>query len=59
MRFIEKLKSDERGVAAVEYAVIGAVVLGALIALGIGTDLGTIFTNLGNDVSAAATLSGQ
>lgn len=59
MHFIKKLKSDESGVAAIEYAVIGAVVLGALIALGIGTDLGTIFNSLGNDVGAAATLASK
>ena len=46
MRFIEKLKSDERGVAAIEYAVIGAVVLGALAAVFAGTDLPGLFGDL-------------
>ena len=46
MRFIEKLKSDERGVAAIEYAVIGAVVLGALAAVFTGTDLPKLFGEL-------------
>jgi len=48
MRFIEKLKSDERGVAAIEYAVIGAVVLVALAGVFVGTDLPGLFNNLTN-----------
>ena len=46
MRFIEKLKSDERGVAAIEYAVIGAVVLGGLAVVFAGTDLPGLFGDL-------------
>ena len=54
MRFIEKLKSDERGVAAIEYAVIGAVVLGALAAVFVGTDLPGLFTDLNNSLANVA-----
>ena len=54
MRFIEKLKSDERGVAAIEYAVIGAVVLGALAAVFTGTDLPGLFLDLTNGLAGVA-----
>ena len=54
MRFIEKLKSDERGVAAIEYAVIGAVVLGALAAVFAGTDLPGLFDDLTSALAVIA-----
>lgn len=54
MRFIEKLKSDERGVAAIEYAVIGAVVLGALAAVFAGTDLPGLFGDLTSALTGVA-----
>jgi len=52
MHFIEKLKSDESGVAAIEYAVIGAVVLGALVAVASATGIGDIFTAFQTDLTS-------
>ena len=46
MHFIKKLRSDQSGVAAIEYAIIGAVVLGALAAVFVGTDLPKLFDSL-------------
>ena len=54
MRFIEKLKSDERGVAAIEYAVIGAVVLVALAGVFAGTNLPGLFENLTNGLAGVS-----
>ena len=52
MHFIEKLKSDESGVAAIEYAVIGAVVLGALVAVVNAAGIADIFTSFQADLTS-------
>lgn len=48
--------ADESGLSAVEYGLLAAgIVLGITAFIsGIGTNLGTIFSNLASDVSSAA-----
>ncbi|WP_404476292.1 Flp family type IVb pilin [Novosphingobium sp. BL-52-GroH] len=43
-----RLRSDERGLTAVEYAVLGGIIVGALGIIGAAftTELGTAFGNL-------------
>lgn len=43
-----RLRSDERGLTAVEYAVLGGIIVGALGIIGAAftTELGTTFGNL-------------
>lgn len=51
-RLLVRLQTDERGLSAVEYAVLGAVVVGAILALreGFQTNLRDAFTSLFNGV---------
>lgn len=52
---ITHLLSDRKGVTAMEYGIIGAttvVVVGGVVA-GLGTPLGTIWTNIQNALTAA------
>lgn len=48
LKFLIRLKTDERGLTAVEYAVLGAIVVGAITTVGTAfkADLGTAFSNL-------------
>lgn len=43
-----RVREDERGLTAVEYAVLGAIVVGAIVAIGtpFRASLATAFTNL-------------
>jgi Flp pilus assembly protein, pilin Flp len=49
---IRRLKRDEKGLTAVEYAVLGAVVVAAIVAVGrnfegqLGAAFNTMFTNI-------------
>lgn len=49
---IRRLKRDEKGLTAVEYAVLGAVVVAAIVAVGanfetqLGGAFNTMFTNI-------------
>lgn len=47
-KFLARLATDDRGLTAVEYAVLGAIVVGAIVAVGtqFNDDLGSAFTNL-------------
>lgn len=47
-KLMARLAADERGLTAVEYAVLGAIVVGAIVAIGtqFETDLATAFGNL-------------
>jgi pilus assembly protein Flp/PilA len=49
-KFFARLAVDQRGLTAVEYAVLGAIVVAAILAVGVSfkTNLGTAFTNLFN-----------
>jgi pilus assembly protein Flp/PilA len=54
---IKTLKSDRRGVTALEYALIAGVVV-ATVVVGfttLGTDISTKFTNIGGQVTTPAT----
>ena len=48
LKFFAKLASDERGLTAVEYAVLGAIVVGAIVTVGksFDTSLSAAFTKL-------------
>jgi len=50
MPMIKRLARDEKGLAAVEYAVLGAIVVGAIVAVGANfrTALAAAFTALFN-----------
>jgi len=53
--FIARLYTDERGLTAVEYAVLGAIVVGAIGLVGgaFRSDLSDAFSNLFNATPAA------
>lgn len=46
MNLFKKILSDSSGVTAIEYAVIGAVVLTALVGIGLGTGITDVFSDL-------------
>ncbi|MBO9580454.1 MAG: Flp family type IVb pilin [Sphingobium sp.] len=50
---VKKLLGDEKGLAAVEYAVLGAIVVGAIVAIGTNfkSALATAFAALFNSVA--------
>ncbi|WP_409592342.1 Flp family type IVb pilin [Sphingobium sp.] len=52
---IAKLKRDQRGLTAVEYAVLGAVVVAAIVAVGTNfqTQLGAAFTSMFNSIPSS------
>jgi pilus assembly protein Flp/PilA len=54
-KFIQSLARDERGVSALEYAILAGLIVGVLVtAVGVFSgDLSTAFTNLGNAVTTA------
>jgi pilus assembly protein Flp/PilA len=56
LQSIKSLSRDERGVSALEYAVLAGVVVVAVVAAGVllNTGLSGVFTNLINKVTAAA-----
>jgi pilus assembly protein Flp/PilA len=47
---LNRLKADRKGITALEYGILAAIVVGALItaATTLGGDLKTLFTNIGN-----------
>jgi len=47
-KFLRRLRKDERGLTAVEYAVLGAIVVGAIGAVGVSfrANLASAFTAL-------------
>jgi len=52
LRFIRSLSRDERGVSALEYAVLAGIIIAAVVA-GLKTfsgDIKTAFTNVGQKV---------
>ncbi|AOR80064.1 Flp family type IVb pilin [Novosphingobium resinovorum] len=50
LNLVARLRTDERGLTAVEYAVLGGIVVAALVAVGtqFDTDLRGAFTSLFN-----------
>lgn len=50
-KFFARLAADDRGLTAVEYAVLGAIVVAAIVVVGaqfrtgLGTAFGKLFTN--------------
>ncbi|KKW91701.1 MULTISPECIES: Flp family type IVb pilin [Sphingobium] len=52
---IAKLARDEKGLTAVEYAVLGAVVVAAIVAVGANfkTQLGAAFTTMFNSIPSS------
>jgi pilus assembly protein Flp/PilA len=56
LQFIKSLSRDERGVTALEYAVLAGVVVVAVIAAGVvlNTQLSAVFTSLMLKVTNAA-----
>jgi pilus assembly protein Flp/PilA len=53
--FVNRLRNDERGLTAVEYAVLGGIIVAGLVALGTTFDDGlkAAFTGLFDQVSTA------
>jgi pilus assembly protein Flp/PilA len=51
---VMKLRDDERGLTAVEYAVLGGIIVAALVVVGASfqTSLGTAFTTMFSKVPA-------
>jgi pilus assembly protein Flp/PilA len=56
LQFIKSLSRDERGVTALEYALLAGIVVVALVAVGaiFTPGLESIFTNLINKITSAA-----
>lgn len=58
-KFIQSLAHDERGVSALEYAILAGLIVTVLVTA-VGTfsgDLATAFTNLGAAVTKATTVT--
>lgn len=55
--FVTRLAGDKRGLTAVEYAVLGAIVVAGIVAVGSAfkADLASAFTNLFKTTPAAST----
>ncbi|MBC2768467.1 Flp family type IVb pilin [Pusillimonas sp. 7-48] len=53
LNFLKALRRDERGVSALEYAILGAVVLAAisLAVSGLDTDIAAAFTGIGDAIN--------
>lgn len=53
--FAHRLRNDQRGLTAVEYAVLGGIIVAGLVALGttFNTGLQTAFTGMFTKVTAA------
>ncbi|WP_416407982.1 Flp family type IVb pilin [Agrobacterium rosae] len=56
-----RFMKDESGATAIEYGLIAALISVAIISGAgvVGTQLGTLFTNIGTKMTAAKTTSGQ
>jgi pilus assembly protein Flp/PilA len=56
LQFIKSLSRDERGVSALEYAVLAGIVVVAVVAVGVvfTPALKSVFTNLTTQITAAA-----
>ena len=56
-----RFMKDDSGATAIEYGLIAALISVAIItgAGVVGTQIGTLFTNIGTKMTAAATTSGQ
>lgn len=56
-KFIQSLAHDERGVSALEYAILAGVIVGVVVTAvtAFGGDLTTAFQNLGTSVTTATT----
>lgn len=56
-KFVKLFVRDERGVSALEYAVLAGIVVAAVVAAGatFSTDLSTAFTTIMGKVTTAAT----
>lgn len=55
-KFIKAFVRDERGVSAMEYAILAGIVVVALVAVGsaFSTNMQSVFSNLTTKVKAAA-----
>ena len=55
LTFLKKLRRDERGVSALEYAILAALLLGIIVAgiTGLGTEITSIFTDAATELSEA------
>lgn len=54
-KFLSSLRRDDRGVSAIEYAILAAVILAAVVAFIDSAELGTIFTNAETAITGAST----
>ncbi|MEC5343019.1 Flp family type IVb pilin [Brenneria populi] len=58
-KLFKALQKDERGVSALEYAILAGVIVVVVVAgvTGFKENINTLFTNAGNAISSAATAS--
>ena len=56
LTFLKKLRRDERGVSALEYAILAAVVVGGILLAAEAVDFSTIFDGVQDLVDKANTL---
>lgn len=54
LNFLKTLHRDERGVSALEYAILAAVLLAVIVTAvtALGTDISTTFTSVGTKLKA-------
>ncbi|MFK3689630.1 Flp family type IVb pilin [Agrobacterium tumefaciens] len=60
-KIFTRFLKDESGATAIEYGLIAALISVAIIggATTVGSQIGTLFTNIGTKMTTAATKSGQ
>jgi pilus assembly protein Flp/PilA len=58
-QFLKSLRRDERGVTALEYAILAGIIVAAVAGIGVsfGSNLSTVFTTLTNKVNSAVSSS--
>lgn len=56
-QFIARLKKDERGLAAIEYAVLGAILVAGIVLM--GGELSTALQTAAGKVTSAVTAAGS
>lgn len=52
-RTMGRLKRDARGVSAIEYAILAAVIIGVVSVAATKMNLGSVFSNIGTKVQTA------
>jgi pilus assembly protein Flp/PilA len=60
-KFVKLFVRDDRGVSALEYAILAGIIVGVLVTAvtAFGSSLSTAFSNLGSQVTNATTATGS